>query len=165
MTPHDFRLQLQRLQRKHGEKALDNEFAEYLWVRVKDLHPVALKKAVDELMGNHFRPPGADLVADLARGHQSKTPTARPYKREEVLEPQLSTWPRWLEYLMVMIQKGNTLDGFDYACRLNRVSEDEAWKLYELFVEGNYEDPFAKVVVARTKGRSFSSLLHNTRTA
>lgn len=83
----------------------------------------------------------------------------KPRTKSTPLQSQISPWPRFLEYLMLMIRDGNTNQGFDYACRFNRVSEEEAWRMWDLFSEKQFNDPFALKIIARSRGQSFSSLL------
>ena len=89
-------------------------------------------------------------------------PAKNPVIVFEPLEPLVSPWPRFLEYLMLMIRDGKTSEGFDYACRFNKVSEEEAWTLFQLFSERKFADPFALKIIKRTDGRAFNKLFFET---
>jgi hypothetical protein len=106
--------------------------------------------------------PSIAEILTIQASEELDKPKRSPLQSSEPLEPQISPWPRFLEYLMVMIQKGQTNAGFGFACVFNKVSEDEAWELYKLFVERKFADPFALKIIERTRGRQFNKLFFET---
>jgi hypothetical protein len=147
MTWVEFEENCKRLEEKYGKGHYDKAFIELLWPKVKEIPSGNFKKAVDHLIGNHFRAPGLDVIVDVAV-NQIARPKFRPYKILTQEVARVSPWPVGLETLVENMKAGTLSEG-DYAFRFNKVSFEEAWKLHDLYVEGKFDDPFALMIISR----------------
>lgn len=72
-------------------------------------------------------------------------------------------WPPSLEGLMLLIEKNlktGVSTGFEFGCRFCKVSSDEAFRLYDLYVERRYKDPLVEEVLARKRPAALSEQLN-----
>lgn len=84
---------------------------------------------------------------------------ARSYPVGEVsyeVEVNLSQcpWPEKVKAVPLMIEQKRTGPALDLICKMNAITHDEAWKIYGLFVEKRWHDPFILEIVKRKKSKS-----------
>lgn len=102
---------------------------------LKEIHSM-----VDYIQGN--KPSGTIHGRSLFKDETYIAPEHRP----------ISPWPTCLEALMLQIASGNAgLKGWGPAIAYNNLTEDEAWKLYENFLEKDFDSDLAKQVIERSK--------------
>jgi hypothetical protein len=142
-----------RLEKKFG---YDFEFSKHLWLAVKDLPDGIFTKTVEELFGDSHRfPPKRDDIVNLAASIMGRAkPKALPCSHIGEKPAQLSPWPGFLENLMLKIEEGQSGPEFEFICRYNRVTVEEAHSLFRLFKEKKYDDPFALEIIGRLHGRT-----------
>lgn len=141
-------------------KHYDTTFAKLLWAKIKDLPSGTFGKAVGDILGNHMlqKPLGVDQIHQITKGY-AKQIVYRPYKTSFSEAPRNSPWPKFLEALMEMISAGKVQSELEYSLRFNRVSEEEAWNLYSLYVEKKFSDPYALKIISRKDPAAANKIL------